>query len=78
VIGATLYGTDLDVDPLGLNDDIGHEWDLVLGYEPKRWFELRLTAGHFVPGAAFSEPAAMDSSQHDAFDVVRLQTRLRF
>jgi len=61
----------IDEDPEGLDPDIGDEWDLALGYEPSRKYELRLTAGLFRPGDAFAEDAG-DAS------VVRFQSKFRF
>lgn len=48
-----IHGAEIDGDPSGVDPNVGDEWDLVLGYEPGRAFELRLTLGVFRPGTAF-------------------------
>jgi len=62
---------EIDEEPSGLDPDIGSEWNLALGYEPGRRFELRLTAGVFRPGGAFDEDASSAGT-------VRVQSKFRF
>jgi hypothetical protein len=62
---------DAGEQPSGIDPDIGEEWDLVLGYEPNRRFELRLTGGFFMPGEAF------DSSVENSA-AARFQAKFRF
>lgn len=71
VASSVLVGTDLDDDPLGDHPALGDEWDVALGYEPSRRFELRLTAGRFRPGRAFDADARPAST-------VRFQAKFRF
>jgi hypothetical protein len=66
-----VHGSPIDVKPNGLSDALGDEWNLIVGYEPTRRFELRFTAGRFSPGEAF--PA-----ESSAATLVALQTKLRF
>src|SRR2546427_792905 len=40
-----LENTELDAKPSGLDPHLGSEWDLVVGYEPRKEVELRLTGG---------------------------------
>ncbi|MDQ7087009.1 MAG: hypothetical protein Q9Q13_03755, partial [Acidobacteriota bacterium] len=60
-----------DTRPRGLHGRIGHEWDLVFGYEPTRRFEVRATLGRFFPGPAF-EPGVR------AATTFRTQFKMRF
>ena len=62
---------EIDEEPSGLSPDIGHEWNLILGYEPTRRFELRLTAGVFRPGSAFDRDSA-------SANTIRFQSKFRF
>ena len=66
-----LENTELDANPSGLDPRLGSEWDLVVGYEPRREFELRLTGGYFQPGRAF--PADATSST-----ITTVQAKFRF
>jgi len=66
-----LRSVDIDGDPEGTDTDLGDALDLILGYEPGRRFELRLTAGVFEPGDAFI-------SSLETATVVRLQSKFRF
>ncbi|PYT11092.1 MAG: hypothetical protein DMF51_16505 [Acidobacteria bacterium] len=66
-----LENTELDANPSGLDPRLGSEWDLVVGYEPRKEFELRLTGGYFQPGRAF--PADATSST-----ITTVQAKFRF
>jgi len=66
-----LENTDIDARPSGLSPHIGHEVDLIVGYEPRKELELRLTAGRFFPGSAFLDKPKVAS-------IVTLQSRFRF
>jgi hypothetical protein len=66
-----IENADLDADPSGLDPHLGREWDLVVGYEPRQEFELRLTGGYFQPGSAFPADASPST-------IVTVQARLRF
>lgn len=66
-----LQGSQIDADPSGLDPVLGREVDLVIGYEPRRELELRLTAGLFLPGAAFEGEAR-------PANVVTFQSKFRF
>ena len=54
----TIRDSRLRVAPDGIHDDIGTEWDLVLGLEKlrDRW-DVEVVIGYFIPGSAFG-PAA--------------------
>ena len=71
VASLSFHEFEIDDTPSGIDPDIGREWDLILGYEPTRRYELRLTAGRFHPGAA------MDAAAEPA-SVVRFQAKFRF
>jgi alginate production protein len=57
----TIRDSKIDIDPTGLNDDIGQEIDLVLGLEEWQHWEFELVAAAFYAGKAFGarvgEPA---------------------
>jgi len=48
-----LRDSGLGADPDGNSDDIGQEFDLVIGLEEWKHLELEFVAGFFMPGAAF-------------------------
>ena len=62
---------EVDADPSGLDPHLGSEWDLVVGYEPRKEVELRLTGGYFRPGGAFPEEATPST-------IATFQARFRF
>ena len=66
-----LENTELDAKPSGLDPHLGSEWDLVVGYEPRKEFELRLTGGYFQPGKAFPADATPST-------IATVQARFRF
>ncbi len=66
-----LENTELDIKPSGLDPHLGSEWDLVVGYEPRNEFELRLTGGYFQPGRAFPADATPAT-------IATVQARFRF
>jgi alginate export protein/uncharacterized protein DUF5666 len=66
-----LENAELDADPSGLDPHLGSEWDLVVGYEPSKDFELRLTGGCFQPGRAFPADATRST-------IATVQARFRF
>jgi len=66
-----LENTELDAKPSGLDPHLGSEWDLVVGYEPRKEFELRLTGGYFQPGKSFSADATPST-------IATVQARFRF
>ena len=49
----SLRNVTIDVDPNGLSDDIGTEFDFVVGLEEWKHLELEIIAGLFFPGRAF-------------------------
>ena len=65
-----IENAELDIDPSGLDPRLGKEWDLILGYEPLKAVEFRLTGGYFQPGRAFPDNAT-------ASTVATFQVRLR-
>jgi alginate production protein len=71
VPSSRLENTDLDAKPSGLDPHLGSEWDVVVGYEPRREFELRLTGGYFQPGKAFPADATPST-------IATVQARFRF
>jgi len=71
VTSPRMENAELDVDPSGLDPRLGSEWDLILGYEPLKAVELRLTGGYFLPGSAFPDNAT-------PLAVATFQARLRF
>ncbi len=66
-----LRGSDIDFEPLGLNDDLGIGADLIVNYEYGKQLNLLMTAGRFVPGDAFSE------GRDDAW-IARLEVEFKF
>ena len=66
-----LENTELGVDPMGLDPRLGSEWDLVVGYEPLKELEFRLTGGYFRPGQAFPDSAG-------PMTVATFQAKFRF
>jgi len=50
-----LRGSDLDIDPSGLNSNIGQALDFVLGFNINESLELVAIAGTFKPGNAFED-----------------------
>lgn len=78
------FDAGLREEPLGLDPDIGEEWDLVLGYRPNRRFELKINAGAFFPGDAFDPRLSPDpiiaakEPPESVFSAVRFRARYRF
>jgi alginate production protein len=66
-----IHGSPIDAKPNGTSKDLGTEWDVVIGYEPSRLLELRVTAGRFRPGTAYDD-------SHEVASIFTLQTKLRF
>ncbi len=66
-----IHGSPVDAKPNGLSSDLGTEWDVVIGYEPSRLLELRVTAGRFRPGAAYE-------LSHEVASIFTFQTKFRF
>ena len=66
-----MENAELALDPSGLDSDLGSEWDLIVGYEPLKAVEFRLTGGYFQPGKAFPDNATPST-------VATFQARLRF
>jgi hypothetical protein len=62
---------EIDGTPSGTDPDLGHEWDVAVGYEPTRRYELRLTGGVFIPGPAMDVDATVAT-------VFRFQAKFRF
>lgn len=52
-----LRDSNLDDEPLGLDRDLGEEFDVVIGYYKKRRLRIKATAGWFRPGDAFAATA---------------------
>lgn len=53
-----ISGDNLEVDPTGLSKDLGHEVDLVAGYQEIKNFNTKLVLSYFWPGRAFPETAS--------------------
>lgn len=66
-----LRGSDIDFEPLGLDDDLGIGADLIVNYEYDKRLNVMMTAGRFVPGDAFSE------GRDDTW-IARLEVEYRF
>lgn len=49
--------SDLDMDPLGDDKEIGHEVDIIVGLRTKKHFRATLAVGYFMPGKAFPDDA---------------------
>ena len=47
--------SDLKADPTGIDKELGHETDLILGYKGFKNVKLRLKSGYFIPGDGFIE-----------------------
>lgn len=73
-----LHGSDVDARPSGLDPELGDAWDLIVGYEPRRALELRLTAGVFRPGPAFRSDGDGDPLATVQAYSVRFQSKFRF
>jgi len=71
VLSTRIKHAELDADPSGLDPYLGSEWDLILGYEPRKEVELRLTGGYFRPGSAFPDGSTPST-------VATLQAKFRF
>ncbi len=57
--GATeISGDNLDVDPTSKSKDLGHELDLVAGYQEIKSLNTKLVVGYYWPGRAFAETAS--------------------
>ena len=54
----TISGDNLDVNPTGRSKDLGHELDLVAGYQEIKNLNTKLVVGYFWPGRAFAETAS--------------------
>ena len=52
-----LFDSGIDVDPIGIEKDIGNEIDVVAGYEVDDSLELEAIFGYFMPGDAFGSDA---------------------
>ena len=66
-----LRGSDIEFEPLGLDDDLGIGADLVVNYEHNKQLNLIMTSGRFVPGDAFSD------GRDDAW-IARLEVEYNF
>ncbi len=58
-----ISGDNLEVDPTGLSKDLGHEVDLVAGYQEIQNFNTKLVLCYFWPGRAFTETASNGAFQ---------------
>jgi alginate production protein len=53
-----LRDSNLDVEPNGINNSLGNEIDLILGYEQKEEkLAIAISFGYFIPGSAFPSDA---------------------
>ena len=53
-----ISGDNLNVDPTGRSKDLGHELDLVAGYQEFKNINTKLVLSYFWPGRAFPETAS--------------------
>lgn len=60
-----LRNSDLDQDPDSIHDDLGQEFDLVLGRQAIRGWDFAVALGRFEPSDAFpdGDPAWLASFQ---------------
>ncbi len=52
-----LSGTNLNLDPLGIDKNLGHEWDVIFGVRASKNLSIEAVFGGFFPGAAFASNA---------------------
>ncbi|NIU86035.1 MAG: alginate export family protein [Nitrosopumilaceae archaeon] len=50
-----LISTDIEPDPTGENQDIGHELNVIMGTKITKYAKVALIGGLFFPGSAFEE-----------------------
>jgi hypothetical protein len=62
----SFHELEIDATPSGQDPDLGYGWDLALGYEPSRRFEVRLTGGVLRPGAALSSVSSLAAARFQA------------
>lgn len=52
-------GSDIEYNPLGVNDELGFGADLIVAYQPNKRLDIKGTAGAFAPGDAFDDDQDM-------------------
>ncbi len=57
VAAAHLFDSRLRLTPGGLFPQLGTEWDLILGFDAGRKFDMELVLAKFMPGRAFASTA---------------------
>ena len=64
-----LRSSDLDADPDGINQELGNELDVILGFNLSSNIETELVLGYFQPGPAFDD---------DADDAFKIDAKLSY
>jgi len=59
---------EIEMDPSGLERELGHEIDLIVGYRTRKHFRASVAVGYFLPGDAFP-----DDADEALFGEVKLQ-----
>ncbi|NNE09354.1 MAG: alginate export family protein, partial [Gemmatimonadetes bacterium] len=65
------FDTALESRPLGLDPDLGSEWNVIVGFEELRQVDIEYDFAYFTPGRAFPESA-------EAATVHRFKMRFKF
>ncbi|NND91964.1 MAG: alginate export family protein [Granulosicoccus sp.] len=62
-----LRGADIEFDPAGIDEELGSEVDLVIGYQHSDDFDMNAVLGVFSPGAAFTNAEDAPQPLDDAW-----------